>query len=40
MFCPYVVGQSGTDRPESVLVTKLPARIRRTVQATTKREYL
>src|SRR5581483_8344794 len=40
MFWPYVVGQSGTDKPESVLVTKLPARIRRTVQATTKREYL
>src|SRR5579872_964940 len=39
MFQPYVVGQSGTDSPETVLVTKLPARIRRIVQATTKREY-
>ena len=35
MFQPYVVGQSGTDRPESVLVTKLPARISRTVLAAT-----
>src|SRR5436190_24241139 len=40
MFQPYVVGQSGTERPESVLVTKLPARIRRIVQPTTKRENL
>src|SRR5207249_8634121 len=40
MFQPYVVGQSGTDKPESVLVTKLPARIRRTVLATTRRQYL
>ena len=24
MFQPYVVGQSGTERPEPVLVTRLP----------------
>jgi hypothetical protein len=35
MFWPYVVGQSGTDNPEPVLVTRLPARSRRTVQAAT-----
>jgi len=35
MFHPYVVGQSGTDRPESVLVTDAPAAISRTVQAAT-----
>src|SRR5262252_2628791 len=35
MFQPYVVGQSGTDKPESVLVTRLPARTRRTVQPAT-----
>ena len=32
-----VVGQSGTDRPDSVRVTKLPARISNSVQATTTR---
>src|SRR5438874_8905579 len=35
MFQPYVVGQSGTESPESVLVTRLPARTRRTVQPAT-----
>src|SRR4051812_34107632 len=35
MFHPYVVGQSGTERPESVLVTRLPARTRRTVHPAT-----
>ncbi len=35
MFQPYVVGQSGTERPESVLVTMPPAAISRTVQAAT-----
>src|SRR5215472_17155943 len=35
MFQPYVVGQSGTDSPESVLVTRLPARTRSTVQPAT-----
>src|SRR5439155_21701372 len=40
IFQPYVVGQSGTDRPESVLVTKLPARISRTVLAATYLENL
>jgi hypothetical protein len=40
MFQPYVVGQSGTDKPESVLVTKLPARISRTVLAATYRANL
>src|SRR5690348_5760256 len=38
MFQPYVVGQSGTDRPEPVLVTRLPARSRRTVKAARKVE--
>jgi hypothetical protein len=38
MFQPYVVGQSGTDRPEPVLVTRLPARSRRIVEATTSLE--
>src|SRR5580704_14396944 len=33
MFQPYVVGQSGTERPEPVLVTKLPASTSSTVQA-------
>ena len=37
MFQPYVVGQSGTASPESVLVTRLPARTSTTVQATTNR---
>jgi len=35
MFQPYDVGQSGTERPESVLVTRLPASTRSTVQPTT-----
>src|SRR5947209_7513705 len=30
---PYEVGQSGTDNPEPVLVTRLPARTSTTVQA-------
>src|SRR6185295_2675826 len=35
MFQPYVLGQSGTERPESVLVTRLPASSSSTVQAAT-----
>ena len=35
MFQPYVVGQSGTDKPEPVLVTRLPASTSRTVQPAT-----
>jgi hypothetical protein len=35
MFQPYVVGQSGTDSPESVLVTEAPAAISSTVLAAT-----
>ena len=35
MNWPYVVGQSGTERPESVLVTMPPAAMSSTVQATT-----
>jgi hypothetical protein len=35
MFQPYDVGQSGTDKPEPVLVTRLPARSRRIVKAAT-----
>jgi hypothetical protein len=35
MFQPYVVGQSGTASPDPVLVTRLPASTRHTVQATT-----
>jgi hypothetical protein len=35
MFLPYVVGQSGTDRPESVLVTDAPAAMSSTVHAAT-----
>ena len=35
MFQPYVVGQSGTESPESVLVTRLPARTSSTVQPAT-----
>src|SRR6187402_566515 len=35
MFWPYVVGQSGTESPEPVLVTRLPASTRRTVQPAT-----
>src|SRR5258705_8387336 len=38
MFQPYVVGQSGTDRPDPVLVTRLPARSKRIVEATTTLE--
>jgi hypothetical protein len=38
MFHPYVVGQSGTDRPDPVLVTRLPARSSRMVEATTTLE--
>src|SRR6185436_13164527 len=34
-FQPYVVGQSGTERPEPVLVTRLPASTRSTVQPAT-----
>src|SRR5437588_9002478 len=34
-FQPYVVGQSGTASPEPVLVTRLPASTRSTVQAAT-----
>jgi hypothetical protein len=30
---PYEVSQSGTERPEPVLVAKLPTRTRRTVEA-------
>jgi hypothetical protein len=40
MLHPYVVGQSGTLRPESVLVTRLPARTRRTVQPARNFAYL
>ena len=39
MFHPYVVGQSGTERPESVLVTMPPAAISRTVQTVTSLTY-
>ncbi len=35
MFQPYEVGQSGTDNPEPVLVTRLPASTRSTVQPAT-----
>ena len=35
MFQPYEVGQSGTDRPDPVLVTRLPASTRNTVQPAT-----
>src|SRR3979490_1872877 len=35
MFQPYVLGQSGTERPEPVLVTRLPASTRSTVQPAT-----
>ena len=35
MFQPYVVGQSGTERPEPVLVTIPPAAISSSVQAAT-----
>jgi hypothetical protein len=31
IFQPYVVGQSGTDNPESVLVTNPPTKINKTV---------
>src|SRR6185295_2594146 len=39
MFHPYVVGQSGTERPESVLVTMPPAAISRTVHTVTSLTY-
>src|SRR5262249_21038721 len=39
MFQPYVVGQSGTERPESVLVTDAPAAMSSTVQAATSFAY-
>src|SRR5215475_13036099 len=32
MFQPYVVGQSGTLRPDSVLVTRPPTKMRNAVQ--------
>ena len=32
---PYVVGQSGTDSPEPVLVTRPPAKIRTAVESAT-----
>jgi hypothetical protein len=32
MFQPYVVGQSGTDSPDSVLVTSPPTKMRKTVE--------
>src|SRR6476469_8283502 len=35
MFQPYVVGQSGTESPEPVLVTRLPASTSSTVQPAT-----
>ncbi len=35
MFQPYKVGQSGTDRPDAVLVTRLPASTSSTVQPAT-----
>ncbi len=35
MFQPYVVGQSGTERPDPVLVTIPPAAISRTVKTVT-----
>jgi hypothetical protein len=34
MFSPNVVGQSGTARPASLLVTVPPTKIRNAVQAT------
>jgi hypothetical protein len=36
MLWPYVVGQSGTDRPDSVEVTRPPATIRASVAAATR----
>ena len=36
---PYVFGQSGTDRPEPVLVTIPPAAISSTVEAATSLAY-
>src|SRR6185295_15359808 len=39
MLCPYVVGQSGTDRPESVLVTMPPAATSKSVAHTSRRAY-
>ena len=35
MFQPYVVGQSGTDRPDPVLVTRPPAKISTAVETAT-----
>jgi len=35
MFHPYDVGQSGTERPDPVLVTMPPAAISSSVQAAT-----
>jgi hypothetical protein len=37
IFQPYVVGQSGTDSPDSVLVTSPPTKIRNAVQQAVKR---
>src|SRR5690348_14126470 len=37
MFQPYVVGQSGTLRPDCVLVTSPPKKIRSAVQEAVKR---
>jgi hypothetical protein len=39
IFQPYVVGQSGTESPESVLVTDAPAAINSTVQVATSFAY-
>ena len=33
MFWPYVVGQSGTERPDAVEVTRPPATMRQSVAA-------
>ena len=38
MLQPYDVGQSGTERPDPVLVTRLPASRSSTVQPATKVE--
>ena len=34
---PYVVGQSGTERPDPVLVTRPPAKIKMAVETATRR---
>jgi hypothetical protein len=39
MFHPYVVGQSGTESPDPVLVTIPPAAISTTVQHITNAAY-